>query len=107
MTAEERELDPVIHAQLRLAIMTLLSQVEEADFTWLREHLKATDGNLSVHARKLEDAGYLTVEKRFVDRTPRTIYRLHPSGRAAYARYLTALRRLLGSQLEAPPDASS
>jgi DNA-binding MarR family transcriptional regulator len=93
------ELDPVVHAQLRLAAMTLLNSSEEAEFTWLRDRLGATDGNLSVHLSKLEEAGYIKVSKRFEERKPRSFYRLTDKGRAAYLRYLEALRSLLGKDL--------
>jgi DNA-binding transcriptional ArsR family regulator len=93
------ELDPVVHAQLRLAALTLLAGVEEAEFTWLRERTGATDGNLSVHLSKLEEARYIAVSKRFEGRKPKSFYRMTAEGRAAYLRYLAALRALLGRQL--------
>ncbi len=93
------ELDPVVHAQLRLAALTLLSGVEEAEFTWLRDRTGSTDGNISVHLAKLEEAGYIAVHKRFDGRTPKSYYRMTPAGRAAYLRYLAALRALLGDRL--------
>jgi DNA-binding MarR family transcriptional regulator len=99
--AEIPELDPVIHAQLRLATMTLLNEADEAEFTWLRDRIGATDGNLSVHLSKLEEAGYIAVAKRFHERKPRSFYRITAAGRQAYLRYLAALRALLGKRLDA------
>jgi DNA-binding HxlR family transcriptional regulator len=90
------ELDALVHAPLRLAAMTLLSQVESAEFTWLKTRLRCSDGNLSAHLSKLEAAGYISVAKGFVERKPRSDYRLTASGRAAYVAYLAALRALLG-----------
>jgi DNA-binding PadR family transcriptional regulator len=89
------ELNPVVHGKLRLALLTLLTGVEEADFTWLREKTGASDGNLGAQLLKLEDAGYVTVEKRFVQRKPQTLYRMTDAGRAALTEYVRALRQLL------------
>jgi len=91
------ELNPVIHGKLRLALLSLLSGVDEAEFTWLRAKTGATDGNLGAQLMKLEEAGYVTVEKRFVMRKPQTLYRMTEAGRAALAEYVAALRELLGS----------
>ena len=66
------ELNPVIHGKLRLALLSLLSGVEEAEFTWLRAKTGSTDGNLGAQLMKLEEAGYVTVEKKFVQRKPQT-----------------------------------
>jgi DNA-binding MarR family transcriptional regulator len=93
------ELDPIIHGKLRLALLSLLAAAEEADFTWLREKTGATDGNLGAQLLKLEEAGYIAVEKRFHLRKPQTLYRMTPAGRAALAKYITALKELLGSAL--------
>ena len=92
-------LNPVIHGKLRLALLSLLAGVEEADFTWLRSRTGSTDGNLGAQLLKLEEAGYLTVEKRFVQRKPQSIYRMTEAGRAALTEYVQALRQLLGSAL--------
>jgi DNA-binding MarR family transcriptional regulator len=81
-------LDRVIHDRTRLAILSALAVNEELSFTDLRDALGATDGNLSVHARRLEEAGYLACEKGFAGRTPRTEYRLTAAGRRALERYL-------------------
>jgi DNA-binding PadR family transcriptional regulator len=95
------ELNPVIHGKLRLALLSLLATVEEAEFTWLRSKTGSTDGNLGAQLMKLEEAGYLTVKKNFVQRKPQTIYRMTESGRAALTEYVQALRQLLGSAISA------
>jgi|ERR1017187_7580199 DNA-binding MarR family transcriptional regulator len=97
MLDELPELDPVIHGRLRLALLSLLLGVEEADFTWLREKTGATDGNLSVQMVKLEAAGFVAMEKRFVGRKPQTLFRMTQKGREALAQYLATLNRLLGN----------
>ena len=89
-------IDQVIHGRLRLGVMAYLASREAADFGELRDRLKASDGNLSVHLRKLEEAGYITIAKSFVDRKPLTRLRLTPSGRAAFVRYLDAIAKLVG-----------
>ena len=93
------ELDPVVHGKLRLAALSLLLTVDEADFTWLREKTGSTDGNLGAQMLKLEEAGYVAMEKRFAGRKPQTNYRLTPAGREALAGYVAALKRLLGGAL--------
>lgn len=93
------ELDPVIHGKLRLALLSLLAGVNEAEFTWLREKTGSTDGNLGAHLTKLEEAGYLSVEKKFVARKPVTLYRMTEKGRDALTGYVHALKQLLGSAL--------
>lgn len=89
------ELNPVVHNRLRLALLSLLSGVEEAEFTWLRDKTGATDGNLGAQLLKLEEAGYLIVEKKFILRKPRTLYRSTEAGRQALTEYVRALRQLL------------
>jgi len=89
------DLDPLIHERLRLGILSALSVQESMTFTELRELLQTTDGNLSVQARKLEDAGYVTCDKRFTDRKPRSTYRLSPAGRSALGDYIEKLSSLL------------
>lgn len=93
------ELNPVIHGKLRLALLSLLAGVDEAEFTWLRARTGSTDGNLGAQLMKLEEAGYVTVEKRFVARKPQTLYRMTAAGRAALAEYVAALKELLGESL--------
>ena len=95
------DLNPVIHGKLRLALLSLLSGVEEAEFTWLRAKTGSTDGNLGAQLLKLEEAGYLACEKKFVHRKPQTIYRMTESGRAALAEYVDALKQLLGGAMSA------
>jgi DNA-binding MarR family transcriptional regulator len=89
-------LDEVIHGKLRLAIMAYLSAVSEASFTEVKARTEASDGNLSVHMRKLEEAGYVNVDKSFVGRRPRTTLKLTAKGRKAWIAYLDELRRLTG-----------
>ena len=93
------ELDPVIHGKLRLALLSLLAGVDEAEFTWLREKTGSTDGNLGAQLTKLEEAGYLSIEKKFVARKPMTLYRMTEKGRDALAEYVQALKQLLGPAL--------
>ena len=93
------ELNPVIHGKLRLALLSLLTGVEEAEFTWLRTRTGSTDGNLGAQLLKLEEAGYITVEKKFVLRKPQSLYRITESGREALADYVQALKQLLGEAL--------
>lgn len=82
------KLDALIHDRTRLAIVSALAVTPTLSFTELKTATGATDGNLSVHARRLEDAGYVRCEKKFAGRTPRTEYRLTPDGRRALQRYL-------------------
>ena len=93
------ELDPIVHGQLRLAVMSLLATVEHADFRWLREKTGSTDGNLGANLAKLEEARYIAVTKRFIAKKPNSVYRLTASGRKALASYVRALKKLLGEAL--------
>ncbi|MGZ3376120.1 MAG: winged helix-turn-helix domain-containing protein [Phenylobacterium sp.] len=88
-------IDEVIHGRLRLGIMAFLSTAERADFTTLKARLQASDGNLSVHLRKLEDAGYVTIDKQFVGKKPLTTVTLTDPGRTAFIAYLDAMARLV------------
>ena len=88
-------LDRLIHERLRLGIVSALSVNERLTFTDLKRLLHTTDGNLSVHARKLEDAQYIAVEKSFEDRLPRTEYRLTAAGRRAFEKYLAHMEALI------------
>ena len=81
-------LDRLLHDRMRLGIVSALAAADELSFTELKAALNATDGNLSVHARKLEDAGYLSCSKSFEGRTPRTGYKLTAAGRRAIEKYL-------------------
>jgi len=89
-------LDPVLHNQLRLAVMSLLMVVEEADFNYLLEKTGATRGNLSVQISKLKEAGYVEVKKSFKDNYPNTACSLTPQGIAAFERYVAAIKGYLG-----------
>lgn len=93
------ELNPVVHGKLRLAVLSLLTTVEEAEFTWLRARTASTDGNLGAQLARLEEAGYVAVEKKFVQRKPQTIYRMTEEGRKALAEYVQALKQLLGAAI--------
>jgi len=93
------ELNPVVHGKLRLALLSLLTGVDEAEFTWLRSKTGSTDGNLGAQLMKLEEAGYIAVEKRFVARKPQSLYRVTESGREALAEYVRALKQLLGTAI--------
>jgi len=93
--ATPHELDPMIHERLRLGILSALAVQESLSFRELRDLLQTTDGNLSVQGRKLEAAGYVTCDKSFEDRKPKSVYRLSAAGRAALEQYLETLSDLL------------
>jgi len=90
------KLDGVIHGRVRLGIMAYLASSEVADFNELKDALQTTQGNLSVHLRKLEEAGYVEIEKSFLGRKPLTRARLTRAGRKAFRSYLDAMRKLVG-----------
>lgn len=90
------KLDDVIHGRVRLGVMAYLAEAEVADFTELKTLLDVTQGNLSVHLRKLEEAGYVSIDKSFMDRKPLTRVRMTDAGRRAFAAYLEAIGRLVG-----------
>jgi DNA-binding transcriptional ArsR family regulator len=90
-----QRLDRVIHDRTRLAILAALAGSETLSFTDLKAITGTTDGNLSVHARRLEDAGYVLCEKTFAGRTPRTEYRLSAAGRGAFKKYLDHMDALI------------
>jgi len=90
-----KELDPILHSQLRLAIMSLLISVKEAEFTFIREKTNATAGNLSVQVQKLKDAGYIEVNKQFKDNYPQTTCKVTPVGIKAFEDYVKALQEYL------------
>jgi DNA-binding MarR family transcriptional regulator len=92
---DTRELDRVIHEQLRLGIVSALAVNDSLTFTGLRSMLATTDGNLSVHARKLEDAGYIVCTKSFEGRVPRTEFKITSAGRKALNRYLDHMEALI------------
>ncbi len=91
------KIDPLIHERVRLGIVSALAAQGTMSFQELRDLLELTDGNLAVHARKLEDAGYVACDKGFVGRVPRTQYRLTPLGREALAEYVRHMESLLRS----------
>jgi DNA-binding HxlR family transcriptional regulator len=93
--SESRELDNLIHHRMRLGIVSALAANETLTFNELKSLMDTTDGNLSVHARKLEDANYVTCTKRFEGRRPRTEYRLTAAGRSALQRYLDHMEALI------------
>lgn len=97
-----RKLNPLLHSELRLAIMSLLMELEEADFSYIKEKTGASSGNLSIQADKLAEAGYLEVEKGFNGRKPRTVYRVTPLGAEMFSEYVEALK----SYFKIPGDIS-
>ena len=95
------ELDPVIHERVRLGIISALAVNDELAFNDLKKLLNTTDGNLSVHARRLEDANYVTCTKTFEGRMPKTEYRLTAAGRKALEKYLDHMEALIKAMREA------
>jgi DNA-binding transcriptional ArsR family regulator len=87
-----KELDPILHSQLRLAVISLLISVKEAEFTFLKEKTNSTAGNLSVQINKLKDAGYIDVTKQFSNNYPQTICKITPAGIDAFESYVKALQ---------------
>jgi DNA-binding MarR family transcriptional regulator len=93
---DHRRLDDVLTSRIRLAMVSALATVDEMEFTVLRDLVGATDGNMTTHTKRLEEAGYIEVEKRFVERKPCTSYRLTEKGRASFAAYVEELGRFIG-----------
>ncbi len=93
------KISDIIHGRVRLGVMATLANEEAATFTELKDKLKVMQGNLSIQLRKLEDAGYITVDKSIVGRKPLTTLRLTPVGRKAFAAYLEALTGVIGGSL--------
>ena len=89
------KLDPLLHSELRLAVMSIMAGVESADFTYLKKETGATSGNLSVQIDKLTAAGYITVEKGFRGKMPCTTCRITPDGLQAFEQYVEALKGYL------------
>ncbi|MEO6314218.1 MAG: transcriptional regulator [Chitinophagaceae bacterium] len=87
-----KELDPILHSQLRLAVISLLISVKEADFTFIKEKTNATAGNLSVQVNKLKEAGYIDVTKQFRDNYPLTVCKITPAGIIAFDQYVKNLQ---------------
>lgn len=95
MATSERDMESLIHHRMRLGIVSALAADEPLSFNDLKALLETTDGNLSVHARKLEEANYITCSKRFEGRRPKTEYRLTPTGRRALQQYLDHMEALI------------
>ena len=90
-----KDLDPILHSQLRLAVMSLLISVKEAEFTFLKEQTNSTAGNLSVQIQKLKEAGYIDVIKQFKDNYPQTICKITVPGIKAFEVYVKNLQTYL------------
>ncbi|MFC4262622.1 winged helix-turn-helix domain-containing protein [Ferruginibacter yonginensis] len=90
-----KDLDPILHSQLRLAIVSLLMSVKEAEFTFIKEQTNATAGNVSTQLNKLKAAGYIDINKQFKNNYPQTLCAITPVGVAAFEQYVTALRSYL------------
>lgn len=90
-----KDLDPILHSQLRLAVVSLLISVREAEFTFIKEKTNATAGNLSVQVQKLKEAGYIEVIKQFKDNYPQTICKITPQGIKAFDIYVKNLQSYL------------
>jgi DNA-binding MarR family transcriptional regulator len=90
-----KELDPILHSQLRLAVISLLISLKEAEFTYIKEKTNATAGNLSVQINKLKDAGYIDVLKQFKDNYPQTVCKITPEGISAFEEYVKNLQSYL------------
>lgn len=93
-----KDLDPILHSQLRLAVVSLLVSVKEAEFTYLKEKSNSTAGNLSVQIQKLKDAGYIEVEKKFKDNYPQTSCKITPLGIAAFEEYVKNLKQYINKK---------
>ena len=91
------KLDPILHSELRLAVMSILAGVEDADFSFIKKQTGATSGNLSVQIDKLCAAGYITVEKGFKGKMPRTTCRITETGQQAFSNYVQALQEYLSA----------
>lgn len=90
-----KELDPILHSQLRLAVVSLLISVKEAEFTFLKEKTNSTAGNLSVQINKLKEAGYIDVIKQFKENYPQTVCKITPRGIEAFDEYVKSLQTYL------------
>ena len=93
-----KELDPLLHSELRLAVMSILLGVEQADFVFIRQQTGATAGNLSVQIDKLQKAGYIEVEKTFKGKIPCTVCRIRPEGVNAFEAYVAALQSYIAKK---------
>jgi DNA-binding HxlR family transcriptional regulator len=90
-----QQLDEIIHSRIRLAIISVLVSLDEAEFTFLKEKVNTTDGNLSIHLKKLEEVGYISIRKEFINRKPITTYKLTDHGRNAFEIYISRLEQLI------------
>jgi DNA-binding MarR family transcriptional regulator len=88
-------LDPVIHSRIRLAILSILASLKEASFVYLKDTIGTTDGNLSANITKLEEMGYISIEKAFIGRKPHTSCSITQEGRKAFSAYLKTLEEIL------------
>jgi len=95
---DHASIDEILHSRVRLAIVAFLAGAKNAEFAAVRDAIRTTDGNASVHLRKLEDAGYLAVQKHFVARRPQSLYALTPRGRKALLDYVAHLETLLSPE---------
>jgi len=93
-----KDLDPILHSQLRLAVISILIGVKEAEFTFLKEKTNSTAGNLSVQIQKLKDAGYIDITKQFKNNYPLTICKITPQGIGAFEEYVKSLQTYLGKE---------
>lgn len=93
-----KQLDPILHSQLRLAVMSLLISVKEAEFTFIREKTNATAGNLSVQIQKLKEADYIEITKQFKDNYPQTICKITKTGIKAFEEYVANLQSYFGKR---------
>jgi DNA-binding MarR family transcriptional regulator len=93
-----KELDPILHSQLRLAVISLLISIEAAEFTYIREQTGATAGNLSIQITKLKEAGYIEVTKKFRNNYPQTMCSITPLGKQKFAEYVKALKDYLSPE---------
>ena len=90
-----KDIDELLHSRIRLAIVSLLARCDEADFTYIRDTVGASDGNLTSHCRKLEEAEYISVRKTFIDRKPATFYTLTDTGKKALLDYAQKMAELV------------
>ena len=93
-----KDLDPILHSQLRLAVISILISVKEAEFTFLKEKTNSTAGNLSVQIQKLKDAGYIIIVKQFKNNYPQTMCRITQMGIIAFEEYVKSLQTYLGNR---------
>jgi DNA-binding HxlR family transcriptional regulator len=100
MNFDYQQIDDVIHSRIRTAIMAVLVSVEEAEFNFIKDKVNATDGNLSVHMKKLEDAGYVSVKKIFVERKPVSRYKITKKGYKAFENYIKQLESIVKNNLK-------